>query len=131
MSKLYTNYLKLKEENNDTLLLFKSGIFHIFIAEDAEKVSKSLNLKLTQLNDQIVKCGFPSNALGKYTTQLNELKIPYRIVDSNFQITNSVDEYIQKTDALQIIKILKNLDTDNLSPIEALNTVVNLKNKLQ
>ena len=50
MSKLYNNYLALKKENESTLFLFKSGIFYIFLDEDATKISNILGLKLTMLN---------------------------------------------------------------------------------
>ena len=38
MSKLINVYEKLKQENKDTLYLFKSGIFYIFIGNDAKIV---------------------------------------------------------------------------------------------
>lgn len=59
MSKLYEKYKSLKSENNDKLYLFKSGIFYIFLDEDAKKMSNFLNLKLTNLNESICKCRFP------------------------------------------------------------------------
>lgn len=58
MSKLYEKYKNLKSENATKLYLFKSGIFYIFLDEDAIKMSNLLNLKLTNLNETIVKCGF-------------------------------------------------------------------------
>lgn len=68
MSKLYNKYLELKSKNNNTftLYLFKSGIFYIFLDKDAEIMSNLLHLKLTKLNDNIVKCGFPATHIEKY-----------------------------------------------------------------
>lgn len=60
MSKIYDKYLKLKSSNDyqeNTVYLFKSGIFFIFIEEDAKTMSQLLNLKLGKLNENIVKCG--------------------------------------------------------------------------
>ena len=37
MSKLYKKFLELKRSNNNKVYLFKSGIFYIALAEDAEK----------------------------------------------------------------------------------------------
>ena len=54
MSKIYEKYLKLKSSSNyekNTLYLFKSGIFFIFIDNDAKLASNLLNLKLVKLND--------------------------------------------------------------------------------
>ena len=130
MSKLYNNYLKLKKENESTLSLFKSGIFYIFLDEDATKISNLIGLKLTMLNENIVKCGFPASALSKYIKQLDELNISYKIIDPNICEINSINEYVENTDALQVVKAIKELDLNNISPIEALNILINIQNKL-
>ena len=130
MSKLYNNYLKLKKENESTLFLFKSGIFYIFLDEDATKISNLIGLKLTMLNENIVKCGFPASALSKYIKQLDELNISYKIIDPNICEINSINEYVENTDALQVVKAIKELDLNNISPIEALNILINIQNKL-
>ena len=70
MSKLYDIYSSLKsnESNSDkTLYLFKSGIFFILIDEDAKIATKILNLKITFLTENVVKCGFPVSSLKKYS----------------------------------------------------------------
>ena len=66
MSKIYDKYIELKTSPNyqeNTLYLFKSGLFFIFIDKDAQIVSNILNLKLSHLNETILKCGFPVQAL--------------------------------------------------------------------
>ena len=58
MSKLYERYNYLKRTDTDgehTLYLFKSGIFFIFLQEDAKIASGLLHLKITQLNSEVVK----------------------------------------------------------------------------
>ena len=59
MSKLYNSYLSMKKLDKDTILFFKSGIFYVLLDNDARLVSSILNLKLTHLNSEVVKCGFP------------------------------------------------------------------------
>ena len=66
MSKLYEKYKYLKAKNQSNLYLFKSGIFYIFLEEDARLMSNMLGLKLTNLNETIVKCGFPIQNIDKY-----------------------------------------------------------------
>ena len=73
MSSLYLKYLKEKKENEDTYYLFKVGNFYIFIDEDAKKISKVVPLKLTNLTSDILKCGFPINALERYLTIFKNL----------------------------------------------------------
>lgn len=60
MSKLIKMYKNLKTQNSEKIYLFKSGIFYIFLDEDAREMSKALDFKLTNLNDEFVKCGFPT-----------------------------------------------------------------------
>ena len=66
MNKLYDKYLELKEKDSNTLYLFKSGMFYIFLDSDANVVSEKLKLKLTNFNGTIFKCGFPVQSLTKY-----------------------------------------------------------------
>ena len=71
MSKIYNKFKELKNENNDKIYLLKSGIFYIALNEDAEKVSKLFNFKITNLNGTVIKCGFPEKQLEKYTNLLS------------------------------------------------------------
>lgn len=81
MSKLYQTYVSLKVQDSSKLYLFKSGIFYIFLDEDAKLISSKLNLKLTNLNSMVVKCGFPTSQLEKYTNLLTIANIPFKIVN--------------------------------------------------
>ena len=67
MSKLYQTYVALKVQDSTQLYLFKSGIFYIFLDDDAKLISSLFNLKLTNLNSAIMKCGFPTSQLEKYS----------------------------------------------------------------
>ena len=80
MSKLYEAYKYCKKNNKEenTLFLFKVGVFYLFIDKDAVIASNILKLKLTKLNDTILKCGFPIASLNKYYnyfTSIDKLKI--------------------------------------------------------
>ena len=46
MGRLYLKYLKKKDENREKYYLFKSGIFYIFIDEDAIRISKIVPFNL-------------------------------------------------------------------------------------
>lgn len=89
MGKLYTKYLHLKQENSDISYAFKVGIFYIFIDKDAEFISNKLGLKLTPLNDTILKCGFPVSKLSKYTELLENEHINFKLVDNNLSVVTN------------------------------------------
>ena len=83
MSKLYDLYKSKKEIDKSKCYLFKSGMFYIFIDEDAKYVSKKTLLKLTNLSNDVVKCGFPYNQLDKYMELFNNLGIEVEMVNNN------------------------------------------------
>lgn len=130
MSKLYKKYLALKETDSSKMYLFKSGIFYLFIADDAICVSEKLGLKLVNLNETIKKCGFPASNLSKYTNILENLNISYKIVDENLNVVSLKNDYIQNSDIINIIDSIKKLNLDNISPIQAFTLLNNYHKKL-
>lgn len=116
MSKMYEKYLKEKENNSDLYYLFECGKFYIFLDEDARKISNITTLKLTKLNDDIVKCGFPINSLDKYMNIFNNLNLGVKVIEKekDFDINN-------------LIKKIKYIDIDNITPMESLNILKSLK----
>ncbi len=118
MSKLYNKYLELKKENNSKMYLFESGKFYIFIDEDAKNISKITTLKLTNLTNDIVKCGFPCNSLSKYLEIFNNLNLDIKLINSD------------KLDIKDIIKKIKNIDINKITPIDSINILKDLKDQI-
>lgn len=129
MSKLYNKYLELKSKDDTFLYLFKSGMFYIFLDEDAKIVSKKLNLKLTNFNDTIFKCGFPINSLTKYTNLLNDFKINYKIVDGS--LITSKSKYIENENIQNYLEQIRKMDINKISPLKALELLNKLQNLLR
>ena len=129
MSKLYNKYLELKSKDDTYLYLFKSGMFYIFLDEDAKIVSEKLNLKLTNFNDSILKCGFPINSLTKYTGLLNDFEINYQIVDGN--LITSKSKYIENENIQNYLEQIKKMDINKTTPLKALELLSTLQNLLR
>ena len=119
MSKLYERYQLLKKQDSSILYLFRSGIFYIFLDEDAKKMSNILNLKLTNLNENILKCGFPVNNLAKYSTLIENAGYKVNIVNSNTEETHSSNDYILNSNIKDFIYKLSTIDSNSLSIREA------------
>lgn len=119
MSKLYEKYKKLKSENPSKLYLFKSGIFYIFLDTDAIKMSQLLNLKLTNLNETVSKCGFPVKNIDKYLhlIKLNNYEID--IIDSAISSTYSSKDYLFYDNAKKFIQDIAQTNYYHLSVSEA------------
>lgn len=116
-------YIKRKKCDNSKYYLFKSGIFYIFIDEDAKNISKITPLNLTNLNKEILKCGFPENCLDKYLVIFGNLGLDIVIVDNiSYHNDKSIND--------KIIKKIKSVDVDKLTPIKALNILSDLKGML-
>ena len=119
MSKLYNSYLSMKRNDKDTILLFKSGIFYILLDNDARLVSSILNLKLTQLNSDVVKCGFPISSLDKYLHLLIKYNLNVKIIDLSSNTVYNPDEFAYNSETDSLLLELSKLDVDNLSIKEA------------
>ena len=94
MSKLYQTYIALKVQDSTQLYLFKSGIFYIFLDEDAKLISSLFNLKLTNLNSMIMKCGFPTSQIKKYTELFKKANLSFKIIDTANNSLYSPKEFI-------------------------------------
>ena len=129
MSKLYNEYLKLKEHSLTDVILFKSGIFYIFLADDAKKVSPLLNLKLGYLNDSVVKCSFPINSLSQYLKKFELLGLNVCITDSIKEQPRPSNEYILNNDVRNFIVDLSTIDSNNLSIREAYLLIDNIQER--
>lgn len=122
MSRLYDTYslMKKTDENADnTLYLFKSGIFYIFLDNDARIASSLLNLKLAYLTETIVKCGFPINSLEKYKILLKNTPYKIRIVDTSQNISYSIADYSTDSSIKELLSEIASVNPDELSISEA------------
>ena len=119
MSKLFEIYKNLKQNDNETLYLFKSGIFYIFLDNDAKIINKAFGLKLTNLNDKTVKCGFPSNSLKKYLKLLSMTKYKIKIIDSTNTTSYTISDYDLNNGIKELLLKISNINTENISISEA------------
>lgn len=126
MSKLYKRYLELKEENSSKIYLFKSGIFYIFLDNDAKLMSNLLNLRLTNLNENVLKCGFPVNNLNKYLTLIKNSNYEISIVDSIIDKPVSTKYYYLNSSMKNLINTLSSVNPNNLSIKEAYSLIDDL-----
>ncbi|MBR3209410.1 MAG: DNA mismatch repair protein MutS [Bacilli bacterium] len=69
-------YLEIKEKNEDIILFFRLGDFYEMFFDDAEKISKELELTLTGkscgLEERVPMCGIPYHAASSYINKLIE-----------------------------------------------------------
>lgn len=124
MSKLYDYYKLCKIKNPDKILLIKSGTFYVILEQDATLVNELLGLKLTPLNEKISKCGFPIISLPKYEKMLQANNLEYLITSLN--VSSDEENEVEK----KIIKEIRLLDINNLSPISAINLLTKYQEKL-
>ena len=124
MSKLFDIYKNLKQEDSKTLFLFKSGIFYIFLDEDAKIINNLLDLKLTNLNTQIVKCGFPANSLQKYLKLLSFTDYNIKIIDNSSNTSFKVKDFTMNNDNIDLLKTISNVNEENLSVKDAYDFII-------
>ena len=126
MSKLYDTYKSLKSCDKSCIYVFKSGIFYILLDDDAKRVSLCLGLKLTKFNDEILKCGFPISAKDKYFQLLKSHNFIFKIIDNH--TAYDINDYTVKSEFQEILDLISNVDTNNLSIKEAYDSIDKIKN---
>ena len=129
MSKLFTMYQSLKSENSSDLYLFKSGMFYIFLDEDAKIISNLLHLKLTNLNSEIQKCGFPANSLGKYLALLKLIPYEVKIIDNTDSVSYTPKQFSINKEILDFLSDISILNVETLSVSQAFNFLSSIKEK--
>lgn len=131
MSKMYKRYLELKKENSSKIYLFKSGIFYLFLDDDAKLMSSILNLRLTNLNETVLKCGFPVNNLNKYINLIKSLGYDVNIVDSLVDKPISTKNYLLNSSMKDLINTITSIKSNELSIKEAYSLIDDLITKAQ
>ena len=119
MSKIYEKYLELKSIDKDKLYLFKSGKFYIFIADDCDKINDYIVLKKVKFTNNVLKCGFPENALNDYMRVFNNQKLNIEIIEDITLNEKNINDFIL------------DIDINKISPLEALNILNEIKEKIK
>lgn len=131
MSKLYDKYVKLKKDTPEKLYLFKSGIFYISLDEDAQKLSEIFSFKITNLNENIVKCGFPQSRLSYYVEQLNQRNISFDVIDSTYPQIENYNDYLNNSNLKILVTNVIKLNLDEISYKQAYEILENFQKELK
>lgn len=117
MSRLLNTYKNLKKQNTDVIYLFKSGAFYLALEEDAKMFSDQFGLKLINLNDEAVKCGFPCSSFSKYYLMLNSMNKDFKVIDKD--TISDAEVYLENIEVIKLLNKIKEIDVDKLSISEA------------
>ena len=120
LSVIYQKYLQLKKEDANKLYLFKSGKFYIFVGEDCDTINDYVVLKKVKFSSESYKCGFPADVLDNYMRVFKNHNLDVEVIDS---LKTNIDDSIKE-------KII-NLDIDSITPLQALNILKDVKEKLR
>ena len=109
-------YVEIKEQHKDCILLFRMGDFYEMFFEDAVTAAKVLDITLTSRNkgkeDSVPLCGFPYHAASAYIAKLIERGFKVAICE---QMEDPKDaKGIVKRDVVRIVTPGLVVDTDNL-----------------
>lgn len=124
-------YVESKKQNPKTVYLFKSGIFFIALDEDAKKLSKLFNFKLTNFTPTVVKCGFPCSSLEKYEKLFKAFNLAIKIIEADKNISYNLQDYSQNSHITYILNSIKAIDINHLSIQEAYALLEKLQNEAQ
>ena len=117
--KIYDKYKELKEQNSSKMYLFRNGNFYIFLDKDADVINEYVVLKKTNFTKDVQKCGFPVNSKVAYLKVFQNHGLDIEIIEKVENQENNLLEQIKKT------------NIDEITPIEALNLLYDIKRKLR
>jgi len=113
-------YLDMKTQYPDAVLLFRMGDFYEMFFEDAKTVSGVLDLTLTSRNkgkeDSVPLCGFPYHAASGYISKLIENGFKVAICEQ--MEDPKLAKGVVKRDVVRVVTPGLVIDDDNLSPKE-------------
>lgn len=103
---IVTMVKNIKQIHKEDIVLVKIGKFFYCYGKDAYIISYFFNSKLKILENNIYSCGFPSQALNKVISKLENNKVNYIISDrrnnyeieeeENFKNLNKYEEFYEK-----------------------------------
>lgn len=131
LSKLYSKYSELKNNDPNTLYLFKSGIFFIALEDDAKSLSEELKLRVTNLNEDIVKCGFPVSREEHYLRLLQAKEIPFQIIDNTYGVVENYSDYMNNDKVKSVIQKIMDINFDEITFKEAYEILRSTSNNLK
>ena len=119
------------DNSNNTLYIFKSGIFFILLDNDAKIASQILNLKLTYFTENVLKCGFPISSLEKYTNILEKTQYNFKIIDNIKNVSYSINDYTINEQIEKLLFEISSIDINSLSVKEAYDFIEAIKDSAQ
>jgi glycerophosphoryl diester phosphodiesterase len=96
--KLIDKYNKVKQKNNNFLILIKSGVFYETFNNDAYIMNYLFNYKIKQFSNYIM-VGFPQSVIENIKDRLNKEKVPFIILGEDQEeilIRQKYNEYNYK-----------------------------------
>ncbi|MFX1355377.1 MAG: hypothetical protein ACFFGP_15600, partial [Promethearchaeota archaeon] len=134
----------VKENSNET----SPGKYHDKLISEKTKELEKLNLELTVKHQELNKCEEEilnkEKELGKKSYEVDKLKSEVSKIGKKSK-PQKKKEYIQVSlfkpvlvkefpldeDLLKIVKIIKDIDINSLTPVEAMKKLIEIKEKLQ
>ena len=102
---LMAQYYKVKEQNPDTILLFRVGDFFETFDEDAKTASKVLGITLTKRSngaaEDVPLAGFPHHAIDSYLPKL--VRAGYRVAVCEQMENPKFAKGIVKREAVEVV----------------------------
>lgn len=93
----------LKKENDNRCILIKNGYFYQVFNNDALIIKYLFDFKITYLNDDIKRVGFPKTNIDKVINKLDDEKINYTVIDD---VDNIIDKEYDNNNYNKILNIV-------------------------
>lgn len=131
MSKLYNQYINLKNNNSNKVYLFKCGVFYYFLDADAKKISDLFNFKLLPFTGEIFKCSIPVSRLGYYISEFQKRNMEFEIIDNQYSEINNYNDYLNNEQIKHLLKQILKIYLNNITMKESYKILEDFQTKLK
>lgn len=110
--KLIDNYKTIKNRNNNSIVLIRSGVFYETFNNDAYIMNYLFDYKIKEFSSYIM-VGFPVNVIDSVKGKLNIEQLDYIIVDNNnYHSNKNKDNKVKYKVLLDVSKKTYLIDTE-------------------
>lgn len=111
--KLIDNYIAIKNRNNDSIVMIRSGVFYETFNDNAYIINYLFNYKIKKLSNCIM-VGFPISIIGNIKEKLNNEQLNYVIADNgnNYRSNKNKDNNVKYEVLLDVSKKTYLIDTE-------------------
>lgn len=134
----FEKFKELKFLNPSKLYIFENGVFYISYNEDADKMKEVFGFVVKQMGSVYRKCEFPVQYFERYEKALQLKRIDYEVIAISKRKKKIEANALENSSSecsnlihLEIIQMIQKVDLSKITPIQAMNLLLEMQNRIK